>query len=150
MVALVDDEDFAALNQHKWCATKRPDGNGFYAVRRTAVGAPLVYMHKVIMGAVHGQVVDHKDRNSLDNRRGNLRFATKGQDVANRGKRSDNTTGFKGAKYNKRRGTWRAEIGGKHIGVFPNGLAAAKAYDDAAVKRYGEFACTNRSLGLIP
>lgn len=149
MVAVVDDEDFESTNKHRWCAMKNK--HGFYAVRRivTGAGKRLSYMHKVIMGAARGQVVDHKDRNTLDNRKGNLRFATKGQDNANRGKRADNTTGFKGAKYNRRRGTWSAAVKGKHIGVFPDGLSAAKAYDEAAVKCFGEFAVTNQSLGLL-
>jgi AP2 domain len=109
-------------------------------------------MHRFIMNLDfgHPRQVDHKDREAtLDNRRQNLRV-TLDKNQQNQGKHKNNTSGFKGVCWDKRKAQWRARIsaGGKSVllGLFPTALDAAAAYDAAAKELHGEFAVTNASL----
>jgi len=90
--------------------------------------------------------VDHIDGNKLNNRRSNLRVATRSQNSANRGP-TGGTSKFKGVRYCKDKGRYRAEIQADgryiHLGYFDVEVDAARAYDQAAVTHYGEFAYTN-------
>jgi hypothetical protein len=99
-------------------------------------------MHKLLTG---WDETDHKNGNGLDNQRKNLRSATRPQNLWNKGRRSDNTTGFKGVT--KEAHGWRAVIkaNGKrrHLGYFTSPELAARAYDAAAVEMHGEFARLN-------
>lgn len=100
---------------------------------------------------VSGQVklfVDHINNDPIDNRRCNLRLATPGQNVLNKGPDSGNTTSkYKGVSKRKGRKNWRVRINyqGKRysLGTFENEIDAAKAYDEAAKKYYGQFAYLN-------
>lgn len=153
-VALVDDEDYDLLTIHKWSALKAQRQNrvNFYAVRTvTADGQQdCIYMHRVVIGAADGQKVDHKNGNGCDNQKSNLRFANSSQNVANQiALLRANKSGYRGvywAAYAKR---WRAQLGGHgarvHLGYFDDPLAAARAYDRAAVAVWGEFARPNLS-----
>jgi hypothetical protein len=140
--AIVDDADFGWLNQWKWCYT----GRG--TAKRTVNGKSIL-MHRLIMAAPDGIEVDHINRNTLDNRRVNLRFATRNQQAQNRGIQSNNRSGYLGVHYHKSHQgkKWRARIGvnGKYIylGHFHTPEEAAKAYDKAAKKWHGEFATVN-------
>jgi hypothetical protein len=86
-------------------------------------------------------------RNGLDNRRSNLRPATPSQNSGNARRPSDNTSGFKGVTFYGRTGRWRAYIGGhlrqRHLGYFRTAEEAARAYDEAAIDTWGEFAHLN-------
>ncbi len=143
--AIVDDEDFERLRQFKWHAYKRP--NTYYAKRHITENGRYVHlsMQHAVMDVSRSVLVDHKDRNGLNNTRSNLRICTKGQNQHNQGKRRDNTSGFKGVCRHRTR--WEAKIvlNGikKHLGTFDTPEEAAKAYDDAARKLHGEFACLN-------
>ncbi len=145
--AIVDDDDYERLSKHRWCVTK---GNGgLYAARRD--GKKIVFMHNVILGVTPtpGYTVDHANRNTLDNRRSNLRFCTTSQNKANSGPRGSwkKYSDFRGVTFDKRRGLWAAQIriNGKqcNIGRFPEEIEAARAYDAAAKKAFGEFAQLN-------
>lgn len=104
-------------------------------------------MHLVIVPTSSGEVVDHCNRNTLDNRRCNLRRCTPQQNIANSKKRSTNQTGYKGVSKLPKYNQWRAVIrrGGKqvHLGYFRSDVDAAKAYDSAASELYGSFAKLN-------
>lgn len=154
--ALVDEEDFESLNAWKWYAN-RSDGKTFYAMRNSkdALGKPkLVLMHRIIIGAMPHQQVDHINHDGLDNRRSNLRLCTSGENSRNRRINRDNTSGFKGVIWEKNRQKFRAAIraNGKryYLGYFECPEEAARTYDAAALLLHGQFACPNKSLTAEP
>jgi hypothetical protein len=104
-------------------------------------------MHRFILGYPNDQV-DHVNHDTLDNRRCNLRVVTQSQNMANAGLRKASITGFKGVSVLDR--FFVATLCGKHLGTFRTAIEAALSYDSAAVAHFGEFACTNASLGLLP
>ncbi len=148
-VALVDDEDFERLNQHKWCACK--GHNTFYAARNTPPQngkRRKVYMHRDILGLPEGVQTDHRYGRGLDNRRANLRPATNQQNHFNLCSQSKNKTSkYKGVSWHKGTQKWRAQIqyNGKviYLGLFDNEIEAAKAYDCKAREMFGQFALLN-------
>jgi hypothetical protein len=94
-VAIIDDADYEALSQFKWCYS---GGDSGYAVRRVskAEGGRIVYLHRLIAKAQEGEVVDHINRDKMDNTRANLRLVTAQHNVINRPIHKRNKTGIKG------------------------------------------------------
>ena len=147
--ALVDAEDFPELSKYKWHAHFAPATGTFYAKRGEYLGNYKtigIWMHRQIMGVPKGdpQQIDHKDRTAtLDNRKRNLRFATRAQQVCNQRLRSTNTSGFKGVSKigNSYRATIKMNGKWKHLGCRPT---AEQAYRElfvpAAKELQGEFA----------
>lgn len=155
--AVVDDEDFERLSAHKWSAANcvRKNRVIWFAVRQSkkSEGKPrAILMHREIVG-VAGKQTDHKNGDGLDNRRDNLRPASQMQNSQNAHKHIGTSSRFKGVSWFARDSLWRAVIQrcGKyvHLGYFANDLDAARAYDTAALKFFGEFALTNKSLQLL-
>ena len=139
LVAKVDDADYGWLSKFKWYAQRTAPGI-FYAAR----GHGSLMHREILPGASQ---VDHINQDKLDNQRHNLRAADSRKNKANIKRKKNNTSGFKGVSWNKRKGCWTADITsfGKHkyLGQFKVVSDAAKAYDDAAKKEFGEFACVN-------
>jgi hypothetical protein len=146
--AIIDDEDFSLISSHKWSFSRKTK----YPRRRNKYGE-TVYMHRLIMGLNRGdkRCVDHINGNVLDNRRSNLRICTRQQNACNKRNKALPRSGFRGVRKTGRR--WQAvlhtEGKTKIIGSFTNILDAAHAYDKAAIKSFGEFACTNTAMGLL-
>lgn len=151
-VALVDDEDFDWLSQWKWQARFIP-GRTVYA-QRTQRLTPGVHglrktitMHRAIMNAPDGLDVDHVNLDGLDNRRANLRLCTPSQNAYNVGVRPHSRSGYKGVRFHKQSGLWRARItvAGVVISLGYHNTAedAARAYDAAARREHGAFARVN-------
>lgn len=144
LFALVDQEDFDDVNRFLWTAEGR--GRHLYACRRIQRNYKqhLVKMHNYIMNPPEGMVVDHKNRNSLDNRKSNLRVCTPQQNQWNTVKQSRMSKGF---FFDKARGKYRATIrvNGiyQNLGEFTSALDASKAYNEKAVELCGEFAWLN-------
>jgi hypothetical protein len=116
-------------------------------------------VHRLVCDAFHDNpdnkpCVDHIDGDILNNHAENLRWATHSENGMNRIKLKDNTSGFKGVSFNKRRGKWQAQIrkDGKrhHLGYFTNAEDAAKVYDKAATAMFGEFAKLNFPIFAAP
>lgn len=146
-ITLVDDDVYDWASEYRWCAQRTPAG-AFYAVRTTPVPESLkVQLHREIVNAPNGMVVDHIDGDGLNNQRSNIRVATRGQNICNSGLGRLNRSGFKGVSMDKRSGYWRAciQFGGKntHLGYFGSPIDAARAYDAAARVHHGEFAWLN-------
>ena len=87
---VVDDEDYEWLNQWNWSAVSTWRKNGGYAMRRDNKLGKSILMHRLILGVPEGVEVDHVNGNGLDNRRSNLRIASRTQAMANRRRFSAN------------------------------------------------------------
>jgi hypothetical protein len=97
-----------------------------------------------VYGEWPARELDHINGDGCDNRIVNLRLATASENMRNRRRRSDNTSGFKGVSWSKRSGRWIAHIGINrkiiHLGLFDTKEAAAAAYAEAAARLHGKFA----------
>ena len=158
MTAIISDVD-RDLAKHKWAA--RHCGYVYYAHRRDPArhkpNGKIVDLHRVVLerkinrSLQKGEWADHINRNSLDNRRSNLRVATPSQNLHNKPKRlTPCTSRYKGVYYDKHRDKWAADI--KHnnkkyrLGRYDSENAAALAYNEKAIELLGVFACPNEIL----
>jgi len=129
---LVDDDDFIFLSQYKWHYK-----NGYAARAVGPAGRQVrIWMHRVIMLAPDGMDVDHINRDPLDNRKNNLRIATRKQNADNRGLFQNNKSGYTGVIFHK--GKWQASYrhNGKliYLGRYETPELAYKAYLSAKGK----------------
>lgn len=142
--ATIDNKEFDFLNQFKWHAHK--SRNTFYA--RTIKSGKTIIMHRLIMNANFSEIIDHINGNGLDNQKKNLRLVSLNQNRQNSIKAKSNKSGYKGVSWYKNKSKWRVSMGhnGKfiHIGYFLNKKDAARAYNNAAIKYFGEFAKLNK------
>ena len=143
-VSIVDDGDFEILSRSRWHAARNKCGT-YYA--RGWDGLKKVLMHRVIMGAIEVEIVDHKNGNTLDNRRVNLRAVSANVNALSTKRYSNNTSGYRGVVLDKRRNLYAAQLqvrenGVKrkiHLGYFPTPEEASRAYHAAVKERYGNF-----------
>lgn len=141
-VAIIDDADHEWLSQWKWHACV---SRGVATARRSEWingKKTAIPLSRFIMNAPKGIQVDHENRNTMDNQRHNLRFATNAQNCRNRKLRSDSRTGLKGVI------KWRYGFSASiqtdgvrvNLGSFQTPELAYAAYCDAAKQLHGEFA----------
>jgi len=103
---LVDDEDYPELSKYKWCCS-----SGNYAIRHKGKMGESVFMHREILGLKRGEnMVDHVDRDGLNNQRSNLRLCTISQNAINRRLPNRNKSGYRGVHWNKAHDRWRSTI----------------------------------------
>lgn len=104
-------------------------------------------MHKELCQTQNGLVVDHVNRDKLDNRQMNLRQASRSQNEYNKPAPRNNTSGYKGVVYVKSVKRWVAQVGFKgkncYIGIYATKVEAAEAYNERASLLFGEFALLN-------
>ena len=146
----VDDADVPLITNYSWWALVSRSGPVYACAYVRGSGrrrTKKVLMHRLLLGASEGQEIDHVDGDGLNNRRINLRFCTRAQNVTNNDVRRDSTSGFKGVERTPR-GRYHAYIkkdGHKrHLGAFATPIEAAAAYNRAADGLYGPFARGNR------
>jgi hypothetical protein len=113
--------------------------------RNSYVLAGSTYLHSIVLGSKRGQMVDHINRNGLDNRRVNLRLCTYGQNRQRAIQTIAPNSGYRGVKQQRHRWMARIWANGKlhYLGMFGTADEAAKVYDEAARARFGEYAYTN-------
>lgn len=135
----VSPEDMDLANRH-WCAfVKR---GRVYAISNKE------RMNRIILARILGrplldtELADHADNNSLNNRRDNIRLANFAQNVWNSKMKTGNSTKLKGAFKHKNRFRSQIKVNGKaiHLGVFNTAEDAHRAYCEAAIRYFGEFA----------
>ncbi|MGD2095085.1 MAG: HNH endonuclease [Phycisphaerales bacterium] len=148
--AIVDPDDYERIAKYKWYAGRH--NSTFYAIRgkwyKKRKKQMTTMMHRVIMNTPEGMFVDHINHNGLDNRKANLRLATRAENNRNvRCLKKNNSSKYRGVWHDKRYNKWRAQISinrkKKHLGYFKDEKEAGMAYDKAAKKYYGEFAILN-------
>lgn len=152
-VVLVDDCDYEWLNQWKWFAWYSKTVRSFYAVRNSPQiknKQGCIYMHRLILGLEYGdkRQGDHRNHNTLDNHRDNLRICTHSQSMMNRKSFQNTTSQFKGVHWHKASKKWAAQIKlnkkSKYLGEFRQEIDAAESYNKAAKEYFGDFACLNK------
>ena len=139
--ALVDDEDYEELMQHKWIMQKR----GYIINRSTR---DTIYLHRFILKPNKGLVIDHVNHDKLDNQKINLRACSQGQNMANRKTNKVGSSKFKGVSFNKTTNKWYSKIQFNYkqfnLGYFDTELEAAQAYNAKALELFGGFAHLNK------
>lgn len=138
--SLVDDSIYKLYGKMKWWA-KKGRNNSLYAFNN------IGYLHRIILNAKKGQYVDHKNCNSLDNRKTNLRFCSIKENARNRGKQLNNKSGYKGVYLSmserQKNPKWRSQIQFNkkliNIGCFNTREEAYKAYCLKAKELHGDF-----------
>lgn len=142
--ALVDAQDAPLVAGRAW--SRHPDGYATSTVQR-GDHESSIYMHQLILPLDPPLTVDHHNCNPLDNRKINLRSATRGDQQHNKRIPCNNQSGYKGVSFHRLRGRWRAtiKVDGRHVhlGLFDDPIDAARAYDEAALGAWGDFARTN-------
>jgi hypothetical protein len=142
--AIVDAEDYEELSQHKWHVMKCRRSE--YAARYST-SRKHILMHRVLLNAPAGAVVDHRDVNGLNNRKSNLRLCTHQENNCNQRPRLGGTSRFKGVCRHKVIKKYVALIqkDGKRysLGCYQDETEAAVVYDIKAMELFGEFAYLN-------
>jgi hypothetical protein len=146
---ICNTEDWNKISDLTWCTLKqvgrivagRTNRSLGYHNQRTEL------MHRTILSPEEGKVVDHINHDPLDNRRSNLRVCSHLQNNHNRLNQKGSRSPYKGVSWFPRSKTWRVRIRimGKEtlLGYSKDEKEAAKLYDKAAKKFFGEFACLN-------
>lgn len=137
---LIDEEDYKLIKGISWYINKQ---TGYVFA---TLGGRTVYMHRLILNAGEGQMIDHKNGTRTDNRRSNLRFCTQTQNLCNKRPYKTNEFGLKGV-YRGKNGKFIAAItcnGKTHrLGTFLTAIEAARAYNIGAKLLHGDFARLN-------
>jgi hypothetical protein len=161
LYAIVNEDQYEYLMQWYWFAKWERSAQCYYAARarhKEEQGAKgFVLLHRLISGADRATAVsrtDHINRNSLDNRRNNLRVCSQAENLRNRAAPRANTSGFKGVSWHKKAGKWVARLvfEGKyhHLGLFTRAEDAAHIYDETVIRLHKEFAWTNFPIWKTP
>ena len=144
--AVISLADLPIVERFNWCVIVAP--TKVYATRTECGNGEkrYIYMHRAILNAPPGVLVDHRDGDGLNNQRSNLRFATFGENARNQRISKQNASGFKGVSWHTKGKRWVAQI--KHegeviyLGGFTDPAEAHAAYCKASAIYHGEFGRT--------
>ena len=142
LFALINSDDIPLIGHLNWYAHYDPLGDRYYAYSND-VGGKTRKLHRMILDTA--LLVDHRNRNSLDNRRQNLRAATPSQNQANAKTKINSATGFKGVWLDQKRGKYLAYVikeGKTHYAgtSYNSALEASAARQAKAQELFGDFA----------
>jgi len=160
--ALVDDEDYELVSKYRWTIEKGRTtfyaihSSGWYWYKGKTIKKGVTFrMHQLILGVEpikdgkRAKPIDHKDHNGLNNQKSNIKVVTNSNNGANsRITKTNNSTGYKGVtikKGNKKKYCARIRVNDKliHLGMYQTAIEAAVAYNEGALKYFGEFAWLN-------
>jgi hypothetical protein len=142
-IAIIDAEDAQIIDGFNWYAKVKP--RSVYACRMERINgkSKIVFLHRVLINAPDDMEVDHISGDGLDNRKLNLRLATHAQNQHNQRIAINNTSGYKGASWDKTKRKWKAYIrfNGRlsNLGYFATSEAASEAYKAASAQLHGNF-----------
>ena len=134
------DRDRLDLTKYNWHITTKG-----YVSTSPKYGESYL-LHRLVMNAPEGMLVDHIDHNVLDNRSINLRLCTPMENSRNSKSRNSSSSKYIGVGWHRAANKWEAfgKLGKKvYLGIYVNEIDAAKAYDKFALENYGDFANTN-------
>lgn len=149
--AIIDHQDYDRVSQHPWCVQQYKDKTGHgrskvYA--KCTINRTQVTLHRFILNATKGTIIDHINGDPLDNRRSNLRITDRKGNAANRPKDrvKKATSKYKGVSKSKEKWIAKIQINGQglYLGWFMEETDAALAYNKAALKYFGEHAWLNQ------
>ena|SRR3990167_1812801 len=146
---LIDDEDFPIISKYKWFAFHSGKRLKYALSTSRSFSGEKIFMHRLILGFPEKQI-DHINCDGLDNRKSNLRLCTSQQNKWNQRKREIGSSRFRGVRKSSKSNSWQAGITVSykrmHLGSYKSEEDAARVYDRAANKYYGEFAYLNFPL----
>jgi hypothetical protein len=141
---LIDKEDYPLVSQYPWRLTTSGYLTAYIRGKKTR-------LHYLLMPRMPGKLCDHMNRDKMDNRKCNLRYATSSENLFNKSIQSNNTTGYIGVSKCINSDRYRAYINFHKkricLGVFDDPKKAALARDNAARLYHGEFAIFNFEQG---
>lgn len=141
----VDEDDMELALSVVWHLTTPTPTGVVYA--RTGAFSGSIFLHNLILPPKTGLTTDHKDQNGLNNRRSNLRYATKSQQSTNRRRKWTSSSAYRGVSWNERSKKWQVilQVEGslRRFGMYAGEIEAARVADKVARELYGEFAKLN-------
>ena len=147
---LIDKEDVERVMAINWVQCVRPKDKNIYVIHYDHYGkgkkkkTKSLFLHRYLVNAKSGEMIDHINMNTLDNRKCNLRLCNKSENGCNRDRPINNKSGYKGVSWDKKRKKWRAYITKNRkryeLGSFSKIQEAYAAYCKAAKELHGEFA----------
>jgi len=148
---LIDDEDYEKIKAHNWQAVTPGKLTYFFFGKRNKGKKHYFRLHRFLLNATKGSIVDHINGDTLDNRKANLRITDWTGNARNHGMNCTNTSGYTGVIFSKHKNRWRAVIyvnrKSVHLGYYPSKEIAAYVYKEAAKIIYGEY---YRDLNISP
>ena len=153
---LIDKDKVELVIKYTWCIvkqSKKSKSNWFCIGANAKINGKwtIIKLHRLLMNAKEGQIIDHINRNTLDNRLCNLRFATRSQNSVNVNSHYNSSSNYLGVsidKWSYKTNRFRSQIRYNNkvilLGCYLNEIEAAKAYNEAAIKYHGEFANLNK------
>lgn len=143
-IALIDDDDLPKVIGYSWYEYK---GYAVRMSRKHEGKRKMLFLHRLILPSATGMVIDHINRNRLDNRKSNLRISTRKNNNRNRKRIEGASSPYRGVIWRPHAKKWKAYIKSDkkqhHLGYFEKPEEAAMAYNIAAYELFGEFAVLN-------